>query len=147
MDGILDRHAHLGDHPRIRGENVLAASPRLAGEGSPPHTRGKLIACDACDRIFGITPAYAGKISISLSYPALMADHPRIRGENRLLVARILRAAGSPPHTRGKYSLRANYSQNSGITPAYAGKILHHSIKLFFTTDHPRIRGENLFSR
>ena len=142
-------HSHIcygtecWDHPRIRGENISISSlPRLS-KGSPPHTRGKCYCCPSMRITVRITPAYAGKISISLSYPALMADHPRIRGENFFQRTKKLKNLGSPPHTRGKCYFFAIFYAQTRITPAYAGKI---RLPPFFKRgglDHPRIRGEN----
>ena len=50
-----------GDHPRIRGEKYLSISRRYFGQGSPPHTRGKVVHAPDHPAHGGITPAYAGK--------------------------------------------------------------------------------------
>jgi len=70
----------------------------------------------------GITPAYAGRISIVVTILACIGDHPRIRGENP--TREIAEAA-------------------KGITPAYAGRILCFCCCASCCWDHPRIRGEN----
>ena len=131
------------DHPRIRGEHVLAGAlavhllriiPAYAGStaysaaflalpvGSSPHTRG--------------AP------SLSCPESRRTRDHPRIRGEH-LYVAyrwytqtgiipayagstqsdssvRVL-SAGSSPHTRGAHGVPALPRRIGGIIPAYAG--------------------------
>ena len=70
----------------------------------------------------GITPAYAGKRTVS-GVPALAAgDHPRLCGEKRLAAIQ----------TDG--SLR--------ITPAYAGKSKSRRWEEFVKRDHPRLCGE-----
>ena len=51
----------IGDHPRIRGENAHFDAMTLGIQGSPPHTRGKLVNAYAGQPRIGITPAYAGK--------------------------------------------------------------------------------------
>ena len=57
---------------------------KMAGKGSPPHTRGKVNTftgfCAGCR----ITPAYAGKSIVSPDRFALKGDHPRIRGEKAM---------------------------------------------------------------
>ena len=94
------------DHPRIRGEHVLAVQQRQALGGSSPHTRGT-------HRVVG----YVRVIS---------RDHPRIRGEHGQeasnadsargiipayagntvqALRRCLCCGGSSPHTRGTPSL------------------------------------------
>ena len=70
----------------------------------------------------GITPAYAGKSALM---PAVMAgsqDHPRVCGEKRLVKRRARCLGGSPPRMRGKDLCDVICGQQSGITPAYAGK-------------------------
>lgn len=70
------------DHPRMRGENQLAAQLHSKQAGSPPHARGKL--------------AHIGQ------FVAKSMDHPRMRGENHRGGLGQLKATGSPPHARGK---------------------------------------------
>ena len=89
------------------------------------------------------TPAYAGKIKRRgyARHPA--GVHPRIRGEDSLLLWAIALGLGSPPHTRGRSSVFQTCTPHRRFTPAYAGKIL---AAFFHTTPdevHPRIRGED----
>ena len=49
-------------HPRIRGEDSIAAVMTSEQSGSPPHTRGRLPADEPEVVRGGFTPAYAGKI-------------------------------------------------------------------------------------
>ena len=70
--------------------------------GSPPHTRGKVV----YDKLYSlrqrITPAHAGKSSLS--------------------ALQRMTKQGSPPHTRGKaWEILAGLI-TIGITPAHAGK-------------------------
>ena len=51
---------------------------------------------------------------------------------------------GSPPHTRGEFAGDYFCQFCSGITPAYAGRIVIIGLIGFMSRDHPRIRGENL---
>ena len=102
------------DHPRIRGENIWVSSSWLAIRGSPPHTRGKLAKHKLRVGGFGlyqtpvvilglgITPAYAGKITMWAQALLSVWDHPRIRGENLQEESLVPADLGSPPHTRGK---------------------------------------------
>ena len=90
------------DHPRIRGEKRQTDTFLDWMKGSPPHTRGKDESKGAEAWLPGITPAYAGKRVLSYIEQAADRDHPRIRGEKWLVMAQVLVAIGSPPHTRGK---------------------------------------------
>ena len=111
------------DHPRIRGENIMAEQGEAYRAGSPPHTRGKSHFSAWAQWRSWITPAYAGKIWSTWNGAAIQADHPRIRGENLAIYRRLRILKGSPPHTRGKSSASSGWSTSSWITPAYAGKI------------------------
>ena len=112
--------------------------------GSPPHTRGKVYEYPHEFSACGITPAYAGKSTKKFLLEQTRRDHPRIRGEKmgRTYCQRTRR--GSPPHTRGKESLKGEKGEPFGITPAYAGKSGPYSKSPKFCWDHPRIRGEKL---
>ena len=109
-------------HPRSRGENPL---PSLVGGllvGSSPLTRGKPISNNSRFFITGLIPAHAGKtypvMPIAQSRPA----HPRSRGENRSLLALLMRPSGSSPLTRGKPRPPRALAHARGLIPAHAGK-------------------------
>ena len=90
------------DHPRRCGENISTASHAVGFPGSPPQVRGKPISDTPSSRIWGITPAGAGKtaaVTISIVYPS---DHPRRCGENLGCVRCFYSIKGSPPQVRGK---------------------------------------------
>ena len=48
------------DHPRLRGEHIQMKEVKKIRGGSPPPTRGTLLATVCLEDIFRITPAYAG---------------------------------------------------------------------------------------
>ena len=52
------------DHPRACGENMCLTCRQLAGNGSPPRMRGKLITAIRDYLRTRITPAHAGKTMI-----------------------------------------------------------------------------------
>ena len=111
-----------GDHPRVCGEK---SQKNLQGQitlGSPPRMRGKAIAARRQPLGLRITPAYAGKSVVPENLDALCKDHPRVCGEKRVRLAFICGIWGSPPRMRGKDKVLEVVPQNTGITPAYAGK-------------------------
>ncbi len=112
------------DHPRMRGEDVLKL------------IFGRLLS--------GITPACAGKTmsQATISFPP--QDHPRMRGEDSFLVLRVQEVDGSPPHARGRQPVDNLTDQETGITPACAGKTGTTSLTPPGQRDHPRMRGEDL---
>ena len=52
---------------------------------------------------------------------------------------------GSPPHARGRRCLYVPFKLLRRITPACAGKTLGDHLPACFLSDHPRMRGEDLF--
>ena len=74
------------EHPRIRGENVVEAFEEVFNFGTSPHTRGKPPTPKARIARTGNIPAYAGKTSGSRHPASLSAEHPRIRGENLMIL-------------------------------------------------------------
>ena len=103
--------------------------------GSPPHVRGKAVRTTP-----GQPPA--GK-SISCSIPAEdCQDHPRVCGEKQVKVVEHCNKRGSPPHMRGKDSLRPAVASTMGITPAHAGKSTGCCKFSSRNQDHPRMCGE-----
>ena len=79
---IITSKPVTGAHPRSRGENHVAATPRAEGTGSSPLTRGKLDRGGADLGSHRLIPAHAGKTFCSASLIRLNAAHPRSRGEN-----------------------------------------------------------------
>ena len=91
-----------------------------------------------------ITPAYAGK-SRSLPLPRRVPwDHPRLCGEKIDGIIQAISGVGSPPPMRGKVKPKAEYFDELGITPAYAGKRARVAYCVVPKGDHPRLCGEKL---
>ena len=89
-----------------------------------------------------ITPAYAGKRQPEKNpYPS-EKDHPRLCGEKFSAPFTCPCFLGSPPPMRGKVYFVQVYKSVPRITPAYAGKSLHHGKRRLFRGDHPRLCGE-----
>ena len=110
------------DHPRTRGEYIDMYKVALEVVGSPPHTRGILVAQRYRWRRDGITPAHAGNTSSICKRPSTPWDHPRTRGEYCVNAIVEIIKAGSPPHTRGIRTAPRRSDRSN--------------------TDHPRTRGE-----
>ena len=69
------------DHPRLCGEKISPFNMISITIGSPPPMRGKVWHFAGNCSNDGITPAYAGKSSISKREPYSFRDHPRLCGE------------------------------------------------------------------
>ena len=70
-------------------------------------------------------------------------DHPRIRGEHRILPPGQTLPGGSSPHTRGARPGVSPTGGIRGIIPAYAGSTSTRLAAIARRPDHPRIRGEH----
>ena len=124
------------------------------------HLRGFLIAAWAGDKIaefsfpeisfhfplrpwfFFVSPAYAGKRRSAPPRCRPPEDHPRMCGEKCDIKNIVARAAGSPPHVRGKDDEGRLKLRHVGITPAYAGKRVPVRHGCARRGDHPRVCGE-----
>ena len=73
-------------------------------------------------------------------------DHPRSRGKDNFSNIPTSTALGSPPLTRERQIVSAEWQAVDRITPAHAGKTIALSISPFNQKDHPRSRGKDRFS-
>ena len=135
------------DHPRRCGENAHANNKQPTAAGSPPQVRGKQWPLGASVRVFGITPAGAGKTRRRTIANTCPEDHPRGCGENSVVWVFGVRQMGSPPRMRGKHSQITKFRTLDRITPADAGKTSQGIRFVTAQEDHPRGCGENIPSR
>ena len=98
------------------------------GLGSPPQVRGKQRDKILVIKPFGITPAGAGKTSVSAVRENLSEDHPRRCGENQTAGSVSRGSPGSPPQVRGKPDTPADDTETDRITPAGAGKTFNRPV-------------------
>ena len=109
--------------------------------------RGKRCVLCSSGALLGITPAHAGKTSMSSPKSCRARDHPRACGENPVLAFPELYQPGSPPRMRGKPEASPQKAVSRGITPAHAGKTPRTLAHIRRRQDHPRACGENLSPR
>ena len=105
--------------------------------------RGKPISDTPSSRIWGITPAGAGKTYNFVAWSIQLWDHPRRCGENEIALLVGRGSPGSPPQVRGKPNCGQCITWWLRITPAGAGKTFTAMIADYSTQDHPRRCGEN----
>ena len=131
-----------GDHPRVCGEKTRYQNLKTTIQGSPPRVRGKVwdILQPLAD--WGITPACAGKSCLAAIYAYNEGDHPRVCGEKSVPLRCSISAVGSPPRVRGKAGQSQHPAEQSGITPACAGKRPCMMGAFCPLKDHPRVCGE-----
>ena len=132
----------MQDHPRLCGEKSALTAETIAGAGSPPPMRGKVLKQQSLLLMKRITPAYAGKSGYTRRRTSGRWDHPRLCGEKLSVGLCSDKMTGSPPPMRGKAGTPARGLPADGITPAYAGKRSGMLRRLISCKDHPRLCGE-----
>ena len=134
------------DHPRSRGEYLDSDPDFVDDVGSSPLSRGIHPGGSGRVALPGIIPALAGNTGCPGTASATTWDHPRSRGEYRTRVAVSLIRCGSSPLSRGILQQAAILGLDLRIIPALAGNTLKNPGTTVATRDHPRSRGEYLFS-
>ena len=71
-------------------------------------------------------------------------DHPRVCGKNQTTKVYQPCKGGSPPRVREKPEESDLFADNTGITPACAGKTSTVPMSKEGLRDHPRVCGKNL---
>ena len=128
----------------MRGEDDSPSALFDDADGSPPHARGRRGELSGMSRTRRITPACAGKTRAPKQASLLDTDHPRMRGEDTVEIEGMFAALGSPPHARGRLPYGPFRSSSIRITPACAGKTVGPTSNLTVSSDHPRMRGEDI---
>ena len=111
------------DHPRACGKNPLGVFFYSEHLGSPPRMREEFSPHLSFFPDSRITPAHAGRIDSAYCRINFIEDHPRACGKNLGRIPYIRKVGGSPPRMREEYSTAYTKGDNSGITPAHAGRI------------------------
>ena len=131
------------DHPRSRGEHLMARIRTIKPEGSSPLTRGALGFTSGAFVHLGIIPAHAGSTGAASAPTESTTDHPRSRGEHRGDMRYKISTLGSSPLTRGAPPSAACLATFTGIIPAHAGSTTFDPERGKRCGDHPRSRGEH----
>ena len=138
--------SHVGhqsrDHPRSRGEYHAGGSCQPIRRGSSPLSRGIRGDLRGCRSAFGIIPALAGNTVFSAQAWARASDHPRSRGEYKVLESAVKDGRGSSPLSRGILLIMIARGGMLGIIPALAGNTVSLDVIRKCPRDHPRSRGE-----
>ena len=112
--------------------------------GSPPRARGAVF-CQTLHKTFKrITPACSGSSGVLLDIISCIWDHPRVRGEQHILIILLTILQGSPPRARGAGCKKNGMITIASITPACAGSRCSRACICEYTRDHPRVRGEQI---
>ena len=130
-------------HPHVCGENTSSHAVPSEVAGSSPRVRGKHHPRAPRHRRPRLIPACAGKTVRVLAVRSAAEAHPRVCGENLLLLSRIARPAGSSPRVRGKQSGGVLSHGGLRLIPACAGKTPMSPLSRRTARAHPRVCGEN----
>ena len=132
-----------GDHPRVCGEKYRYKHFYRWTSGSPPRMRGKVFQQLENGKPAGITPAYAGKRTISHGHYGDDRDHPRVCGEKNGQACNFFRKPGSPPRMRGKVRLVRIEPERRGDHPRVCGEKFLFGVQLVAVQGSPpRMRGK-----
>ena len=142
VSGSAARRTKRRITPAYAGKSESQSNPYRHPCGSPPRMRGKVRRTVSGQLNSGITPAYAGKSGVDFGSTTCYRDHPRACGEKPVAMHNLTTKAGSPPRMRGKVCVASHQPAYPGITPAHAGKSLHHGLQPLLYWDHPRACGE-----
>ena len=124
------------------GEQLAGTHLQADSQGSPPRVRGTASDCPMNEKRVRITPACAGNRIVTVLLSPLFKDHPRVCGEQSLLLSLVRVIPGSPPRVRGTVCGSSPSRINHGITPACAGNRSPTRWTGLPGRDHPRVCGE-----
>ena len=143
-----ERHRSAGrraDHPRVCGEQYLPRYLPCQCLGSSPRVRGTGGGEFNATVTHRIIPACAGNRALPLVELAIVADHPRVCGEQSAGAAFAALLAGSSPRVRGTAMIRPRSRGLFRIIPACAGNRSRGAGHRAGWADHPRVCGEQDF--
>ena len=90
-------------HPRVRGDDETPGALAQPKVGSPPRAQGRLGHVVGAGRADRFTPACAGTTRLGVCASCGLPVHPRVRGDDRHVLALRFAVAGSPPRARGRH--------------------------------------------
>ena len=138
---------HSAVHPRVRGEHAETETEREPQIGSSPRARGTPPFRAAHRNDDRFIPACAGNTPHSAHPRAIIAVHPRVRGEHVHARIDLFDGFGSSPRARGTPSRFAHDGEINRFIPACAGNTRNSPVPPMRNTVHPRVRGEHLAVR
>ena len=124
------------------GEQLPSHGGTVRRKGSPPRLRGTVSPVFIPLRNLRITPACAGNRAARSFNIKMLADHPRVCGEQSFFNILHNNRIGSPPRVRGTEYCPEHPQIQSRITPACAGNRTTGRRRRRAEQDHPRVCGE-----
>ena len=129
------------------GENAGVPDARTHARGSSPRGRGKHRKPTRTRPRLGLIPAWAGKTPRGFPRGIARAAHPRVGGENVIMIWPTPTVRGSSPRGRGKQIPGGTTAVLLRLIPAWAGKTRQADSNSHGLAAHPRVGGENLIRR
>ena len=129
-------------HPRVCGEQLVSKSISSSRHGSSPRVRGTARQFGRASMLDRFIPACAGN-RFEIDFPTGdYTVHPRVCGEQPLMLAFIVGICGSSPRVRGTGRVLVSRRNRSRFIPACAGNSAGcHTLNLINPV-HPRVCGE-----
>ncbi len=131
------------DHPRVRGEHAKGDEYDREAAGPSPRARGAPGGQRQHPSVVGTIPACAGSTPAPIGPRTRPGDHPRVRGEHRLLLYVLNETVGPSPRARGALGHECRRTRRHGTIPACAGSTSSTGGSVRPEGDHPRVRGEH----
>ncbi len=135
--------ARTSEHPRVSGEDVIAAVFTVRVDGTPPRRRGGRRAVGPRALRGRNTPASAGRTRGWWEGAPCPAEHPRVGGEDRWSRSRGFLPFGTPPRRRGGRTGLVLAVLERRNTPASAGRTGSRGGWRPGRAEHPRVGGED----
>ena len=129
-------------HPRVCGEQVPAWPWQKPCAGSSPRVRGTVSDRRQFDIVDRFIPACAGNSAQLFGRPSANTVHPRVCGEQLILISRSWLRSGSSPRVRGTEVLGKIRTGSMRFIPACAGNRSTGWCVLATVSVHPRVCGE-----
>ena len=130
-------------HPRSRGEHWGSGQQVARDTGSSPLARGTPRIRPHGPRLRRLIPAHAGNTARGIFTGAVVAAHPRSRGEHGLSLTLTRSLRGSSPLARGARLVGEPFPGSHRLIPAHAGSTPTAASVSVSLRAHPRSRGEH----
>ena len=130
-------------HPRLRGEHMTEMTDQHKAFGSSPPARGTLRVLTFISQLNRFIPACAGNTDNGVANQPPPAVHPRLRGEHRVARRGSRVVDGSSPPARGTPNLKTSTPYCVRFIPACAGNTFNSPSVVYWSSVHPRLRGEH----
>ena len=131
------------EHPRVRGDDCGGPDSTALAGGTPPRARGRHQDGAVGRLVARNTPACAGTTLVPEEGTMTEMEHPRVRGDDRMVMSSTGRYCGTPPRARGRLYRPRFEPGDRGNTPACAGTTTYRAMGWGTLWEHPRVRGDD----